>query len=72
MLVLIVIGSPSAYESPEPFANVFQPLNSKPARNTFVLLGTAPAVLVVKITEASLPVPPFALNESSEEPSGIP
>ena len=38
----------------------------------FVLLGTEPAVPVVKITEASLPVPPFALNESSEEPSGIP
>jgi hypothetical protein len=38
----------------------------------FVLLGITPAVPDVKIIEASLPVPPFALNESSEDPSGIP
>ena len=65
-----MIAAPKAYGSPEPFATVFQPLNSKPARLMFVLLGTTPAVPVVSTLDASLPVPPLALKESTEVPAG--
>ena len=65
-----MIGAPKAYGSPEPFATVFQPLNSKPARLMFVVLGTVPAVPDVINMDASLPVPPLALKESREVPAG--